>query len=133
MREKGLVLTGPDPRELIDPVSPTALRAEVRETIDRCLSTGLPIPMIAWQAFWVGLYCRMLHTLATGEVTSKKQAMSWALKVLDPQWHGLITRAKMLKKGDEAHSSLPADPIEAEATCKFAAYSIAFADQSGLV
>jgi hypothetical protein len=102
--------------------------------MDRCLSTGLPMPMIAWQAFWVGLYCRMLHTLATGgEVTSKKQAMNWALKNLDPQWHGLIARAKMLKKGDEADSSLPADPIEAESTCKFAAHGIAFADQSGLV
>jgi hypothetical protein len=91
------------------------------------------MPMIAWQAFWVGLYCRMLHTLATGEVTSKKQAMSWALKILDPQWHGLIARAKMLKKGDEAHSCLPADPVEAQATYKFAVYSLAFADQSGLV
>lgn len=131
LREKGVVLTGPDPRKLIDPVSPTALRAEVRETMDRCFSTDLPMPMIAWQAFWVGLYCRMLHTLATGEVASKKQAMSWALNVVDPQWHGLIARAKNLKKGDEAHASLAADPIEVEATYKFAAYSIAFADQSG--
>jgi hypothetical protein len=89
--------------------------------------------MIGWQAFWVGLYCRMLHTLAMGEVTSKMQAMNWALKNLDPQWHGLIARAKMLKKGDEAHSSVPAAPIEAETTRKFAAHSIAFADQSGLV
>jgi len=133
LREKSLVLTGPDPRDLIDPVSPAALRAEVRETMDRCLSTGLPMPMIAWQAFWVSLYCRMLHTLATGEVTSKKQAMNWALKNLDPQWHGLIARAKMLKKGDDAHSSLPADPMEAETTHKFAAHIVAFADQSGLV
>jgi hypothetical protein len=51
LREKSVVLTGSDPRDLIDPVSPAALRAEVRETMDRCLSTGLPIPMIAWQAF----------------------------------------------------------------------------------
>jgi hypothetical protein len=36
----------------------------------------------------------------------------------------------MLKKGDEACSCLPVDPIEAEATYKFAAYSIACADQS---
>jgi len=133
LREKGVVLTGPSLRELIDPVSAAALRAEVRETMDRCLSTGLPMPMIAWQAFWVGLYCRMLHTLVTGEVTSKKQAMSWAQRVLDPQWHGLIARAMILKKGDEEHASLTADPIEAEATNKFAAYSIAFADQSGFV
>jgi hypothetical protein len=132
LREKGIVLFGPDPHEPINPVSPAALRAEVRETMDRCLATSLPMPLIAWQAFWVGLYCRMLHTLATGTVTSKKQAMSWALKIAEPRWHGLIARAKMLKKGHEANSSLPVDPIEAEAIHKFVAYSIALADQLGL-
>src|SRR5262249_2026297 len=46
LREKGIVLTGPDPQELIEPVPPAALRAEVRETMDRCLSMGLSMPMV---------------------------------------------------------------------------------------
>jgi hypothetical protein len=68
-----VTLAGPSPRALIDPVSPAALRAEVRWTMDLCLSLDLrPMELVAWQAFWVGLFCRMLHTLATGAVWSKK-------------------------------------------------------------
>jgi hypothetical protein len=78
LREKGVVLAGPDPKSLIDPVPAAALKAEVRETMDRCLAVDLqPMELVAWQAFWVGLFCRMLHTLVTGEVTSKKQSRPW--------------------------------------------------------
>jgi hypothetical protein len=97
--------------------------------MDKALATGLPMPMVAWQAFYVGLYCRILHTIATGEVTSKKKAMTWAQETLDPKWRGLIARAAALKKGDEATAALPADPADAAATHEFARYCIAFADR----
>lgn len=78
LREKGVVLAGPDPATLVDPVSPAALKAEVRKTMDLCVSVGLePMHLVAWQAFWVGLFCRILHTMETGTVTSKKAAMTW--------------------------------------------------------
>ena len=130
LREKGVVLAGPDPRELVDPVPAMALRAEVRMTMDRCLATGLPMPVIAWQAFWVGLFCRILHTLHTGEVASKKVAMSWARKALSPTWRGLIARAQALRKGDDAQASQSADPGEVEATRDFAAYCVTYAGRS---
>lgn len=123
LREKGVTLAGPEPRTLIDPVPPESLKAEVRETLERCLGLGLPMPMVAWQAFWVGLFCRILHTLATGEVTSKKAAMTWAEEALDPAWRGLIARARALKKGDDATAGLPADPAEIAATLAFAEYA----------
>lgn len=128
LRERGVVLRGPDPRELIDPVTPEMLRVEVRGTMDKSLATGLPMPMVAWQAFWVGLYCRILHTIATGEVTSKKKAMAWAQEALDARWRGLIARAAALKKGDEATAALPADAGEVAATKEFVRYCIAYAD-----
>ena len=130
LREKGVVLAGPDPRELIEPVPAAALRAEVRMTLNRSLATGLPMPVTAWQAFWVGLFCRILHTLHTGEVASKKVAMSWAQEALSPRWRGLIARAQALRKGDEAQASRPADPGEVEATRDFASYCVAYADRS---
>src|SRR6201999_2971249 len=34
LREKGITLAGPDPKSLIDPVAPEALKAEVRATLD---------------------------------------------------------------------------------------------------
>jgi hypothetical protein len=35
-------------------------------------------------------HCRILHTLATGEVTSKRLAGEWAFDELDPEWASLI-------------------------------------------
>ncbi|MEO8114540.1 MAG: aminoglycoside adenylyltransferase domain-containing protein [Phenylobacterium sp.] len=130
LREKGVVLAGPDPRELVDSVPPAALRAEVRETMVRCLALGLPMPMIAWQAFWVGLYCRMLHTLATGAVASKRAGTAWALGALDPAWRGLIGRAQAARDSDHHLIMAPADPPEMAATRDFARYALAFADRA---
>lgn len=128
LREKGVTLAGPDPKTLVDPVPPAALKAEVRRTMDLCVALGLePMHLVAWQAFWVGLFCRILHTLETGEVTSKKQAMTWAEGALDPAWRGLISRAKALKKGD-ASSAEPSDPEEVAATREFARYAVGVAD-----
>ena len=130
LREKGVVLAGPDPATLVDPVSPAALKAEVRKTMDLCVSVGLePMHLVAWQAFWVGLFCRILHTMETGTVTSKKAAMTWAEAALDPRWSGLIARARALRKGHES-AGAPADPGEVEATRAFVAYAIAYADRA---
>jgi hypothetical protein len=131
LREKGVVLAGPPPRELIDPVTPAALRAEVRQTMDFVLSLDLqPMQLVVWQAFWVGLFCRMLHTLATGAVWSKKAGMAWAQAHLDPQWHGLIARAAAVRKGDAAQSGQPADPADVAATHAFALHAVDYADKA---
>jgi len=122
LREGGVVLSGPDPKDLIDPVSADDLRTEVRETMDTFIATGLAMPMIAWQAFWVGLSCRILHTIETGRVTSKKEAMNWAQDTLDPAWRGLIARARALRKGDDEQATKPVAPAEAEATQRFVHY-----------
>lgn len=131
LREKGVTLAGPRPGALIDPVSPEALRAEVRRTMDLCLSLGLqPMHLVAWQAFWVGLFCRILHTLATGAVWSKKASMTWAQGALDPAWRELIARAAAVRKGDAAQSGQPADEADVAATHEFARYAVAFADKA---
>lgn len=131
LREKGVTLAGPPPRDLIDPVPPAALRAEIRQTMDLCLSLDLePMGLVAWQAFWVGLFCRMLHTLATGAVWSKKASFAWAAGALDPQWRGLIERAAAVRKGDAAQSGRPADPAEAAATRAFALYARDYAEKA---
>jgi predicted nucleotidyltransferase len=76
-REKATVLAGPDPRDLIDEVSADALREEVCR-LSRVAAQRFADPsnlQPRWvQAFLVVLYCRMLHTPATGTVTSKKAA-----------------------------------------------------------
>ncbi len=131
LREKGVVLAGPSPRSLIGAISPVALRAEVRETMDLVLSLDLqPMELVAWQAFWVGLFCRMLHTLSTGAVWSKKASMTWAQSHLDPKWQGLISRAAAVRKGDAAQSGQPADAGDVAQTRAFAHYALDYADSA---
>jgi hypothetical protein len=127
LREKGMVLAGPDPRELIDAVTGDDLRAEVRHTMALCAELDLePMHLAAWQTFWVGLYCRMLHTLACGEVASKPASMTWAQQTLDPRWRDLIARAKALRKGmPEAWNAT--EPEQAAATRAFVTDCLAWA------
>jgi hypothetical protein len=130
LREKGVTLAGPPPKELIDPVTPAALRAEVRKTLDLVLALDLkPMELVAWQAFWVGLFCRILHTLASGQVSSKKAGFGWAQQTLDPKWRELIGDAATLRKGDAAQAGQPADPAKVAATRDFALYARDQADQ----
>jgi len=131
LREKGVVLAGPPPRDLIDAVPPAALRAEIRHTMDLAVRLDLqPMHLVAWQAFWVGLFCRMLHTLATGAVWSKPASLAWAQGALDPQWRGLIARAAAVRKGDAAQSGQPADPAEVAAIRAFVSYAMAHAERT---
>lgn len=93
-REKGLVLAGPDPRELIDEVLAAALRREMRHSMADWPVTWFPdaaaIKALWMQALIVVSYCRMLHTLQTGTVTSKRAAAAWAMSTLDARWRPLI-------------------------------------------
>jgi hypothetical protein len=129
LREKGVVLAGPDPPELVDPVSADALRAEVRRTMDLCMSIGLePMDRMFWQSFWVGLFCRMLYTLATGAVASKKASAAWAAHTLDPRWRDLINRSQSGREQDVRDN--PPEPADVAATREFAQWSLTYADRA---
>jgi hypothetical protein len=130
-REKGVVLTGPSPRELIDPVSAEALRGEVRAGLTTFATPWLADPAKMnkyWlQAFFMVLYCRMLHTLATGEVASKKAGTIWARTHLDSRWHALIERAWNQRFAPLASWSQPANPLEVAETLAFMRYAMELA------
>ncbi len=78
---------------------------------------------VAWgQRYTVTTFCRILHTLDTGQVTSKRAALLWAQGVLDPQWAGLIQQVlddRPLGWADGA----PARPGSAAQTLAFAEYT----------
>jgi hypothetical protein len=92
LREHGVVLAGPEPRELIDPISPDELREDVRWALDEWAAWFRSADSISRRGLAVAVlsHCRILHTLATGEVTSKRLAGEWAFDELDPEWASLI-------------------------------------------
>lgn len=97
LRERGIVLAGPYPVALLEPVAPAALRAEAVATASRWQeaieTTDDPLASALAQQQHVLALCRVLYTLEYAEVTPKERAARWALQALDPQWRPLILRA----------------------------------------
>ena len=125
LRECGVTLAGPPPASLVDEVSAEVLRARMRRYADEFLSdlfTWISFD-IAWaQRYAVSTFCRILHTLDTGQVTSKKAAMLWAGDALDPRWAGLIQQVLDDRPlGFDADA--PPRPGSVELTLAFAAYA----------
>ena len=92
LREHGVVLAGPDPRELVDPITADELRAEMRWALGLWQAWFRSTNSINRRALAVAVlsHARILHTLAIGEISSKRTAGEWALYALDPEWAPLI-------------------------------------------
>jgi hypothetical protein len=94
LHEHGVVLAGPEPKSLLEPVSAEQLCAEVLNVLPEWVEWAKAPEMNGWrQPYIVVSFCRMLHTLETGRVASKREAGEWALKALDSRWTSLIQRA----------------------------------------
>ena len=104
VREMGVVVEGPDPKTLIDPVSPDDIRGAVLGVLQEWWFPMLDDP--SWlrehgnkyQAFAVITMCRALHTLAHGTVMSKPRAAQWARETLGHSWIELIDKAVNVSK-----------------------------------
>jgi hypothetical protein len=132
LREHGVVLAGPDPKSLVDPVSPNELRVEARAALrDWVAWAREPHPRFGpgamsrrQQGLLVLSFCRILHTLECGRVTSKPEAGRWALTALDPEWSPLIRRALDDRPGQWRQVREQADPEAVARTLAFADYAI---------
>jgi len=135
LRERGIALAGPDPSELIDPVAPNQLRAEVRKSMrrwgDELLHGKVPVDALWRQGHTVLVYCRMLESLATGTVVSKPASVAWARVSLPPVWMPLIERAWSQRVryprgrgAPAAHRALLPEPEEVARTLEFVRFAI---------
>jgi predicted nucleotidyltransferase len=99
VREHGLVVAGPSPRTLIDPIAPAQLREAARADLLGFWAGQLDGPAPAWlrprhhQAFAVLSLCRALYCLDHGVEVSKPAAAAWASRRFDPPWPEQIARA----------------------------------------
>lgn len=105
LRERGVVLAGPEPRTLIDPVTPAQLRAAITRLLgDFWSARGSSEEFLrprAYQVFAVQTMCRALHTLGHGEISSKPAAVRWALDALPARFRPAIARALAFPDGDQ--------------------------------
>jgi len=98
LRQQGVVLAGPPPASLIDPVTPDEIRAAVAGTLRGFWGpVALADPNFLrrpdYQAFAVLTMCRARYALAHGEVLSKPAAAEWAAAALPERWRALIAQA----------------------------------------
>jgi hypothetical protein len=128
VRERGITLAGPDPRELIDPVLADDLRQEVLATMRDWAQEIFADPNKVnnrWaQPFIVLSYCRMLYTLETGKIESKPVAAQWAKTALDSRWVDLVQRAWEERPNPSLKVRQQADPGDLESTLDFVRYAL---------
>jgi len=135
LREHGIILSGPDPKALVDPVPPDELRREIRRTIEDLGTAILCGP--AWvktrwgQPYGVLSFCRMLQTLETGRVESKRAGALWALRSLERQWSGLIAGAWNERPDPWVKVHQAAHEQDVESTIAFARYAIDLSRRHG--
>jgi hypothetical protein len=133
LRENGMALAGPDPTTLVDPVSAEELRDEVRAVMRQrlaALSAEGPAALDnAWvQPHVVVTYCRMLHTLACGRVTSKRAAGEWARDQIDEQFRDLVQQALDQRADPWRWVHRPPDLRAVARTWEFMQYAVAQLD-----
>jgi hypothetical protein len=120
LREYGVALAGPPAAELIDPVDPADLRTEAELKLAEYAAWAPEGPMVQWkQPYLVLTLCRILRTIACGDVTSKRVAAGWAVETLDPRWEQLIRRAVTDRRDRWARALEPVDPALAAETIAF--------------
>jgi hypothetical protein len=97
LREHGVVLAGPPPRALIEPVRPSDLREAVLGILHEWWMPMLVDAPLLQNSFYrcyaILTMSRMLYTLHHGAIVSKPVAAGWAQETLDRRWTLLIRDA----------------------------------------
>jgi hypothetical protein len=113
LRECGVTIVGPDPKDLVEEVGADVLRAKMRAEAEDFLPNlraWTDVDRNAWsQRYTVTTLCRILQTYEFGRITSKKAALLWGREHLGSQWADLIQRAIDDREAQWDASANPAD------------------------
>jgi len=112
-RESGIALYGPDPREVFDAISDEELREAARLRLADWArwAAAVPAEERAWlnerahQAYMVETTSRALYTLSYGRLSTKPEAVSWALQALPKRWRTLAERSRVWRSDHRPDSS----------------------------
>jgi hypothetical protein len=123
LREKGVVLCGPEPSKLIEPIPADVLRKAILSSVINSGQLILADPdqfnNRFYQTFIVLQYCRKLHDLHTGMVGSKRSGAEWAKRNMDRSWSDLIDAAWHGRPNPEVSVRQPADKADFQRTLEF--------------
>lgn len=96
LRRCGVVLAGPPPQALLDPISSATLRQALLDLLwwwDLQLQDTSRLQHSDYRVYAILTMCRMRYTMQHAAIISKPAAARWAHDHLDRRWHDLIQRA----------------------------------------
>jgi predicted nucleotidyltransferase len=129
LHERGVVITGPDLKTLIDPVSPDDMRQAIIDVlplwVNPILEEPAQIKSRGYQSFVVLSLCRMLYTLQYGTIVSKRVAAQWGQDTLGKQWKSLIEDAWLGRQ----NPGLEARPADINETMDLIRYTLEYSKQ----
>lgn len=117
VREYGVVIEGPDPKTLIDFVSPDDIRGAVMGVLRDWWFPMLEDPSWlkdnhrGYHSFAILSICRALHALEHGTIVSKPVAARWAKQNLDERWSSVIDLALLAQKPHPSEFDLLHDAL----------------------
>lgn len=112
IREQGIILAGPDPKTLIDPVHPAEIRRAVKGALNEWWFPMLEDPTwlkehgSVYHAYAILTMCRALYTLEHGTIVSKPVAARWVQGKLGEDWSRVIDQAIAAQKPGPEHFDL---------------------------
>ena len=128
LRERGITLVGQKPETILRDIPLNELVDETKKAMLKNMEIfqgEISRPLSFYnsrfgQSFFVLTYCRMLHTLHTGTVQSKKAGVIWAKQFVAPKWIEIIDQAWNeregvrfgIKIGQRAESSLLGETLD---------------------
>jgi hypothetical protein len=138
LRERGITLAGRKPAEILQPIPSNEMAGEIKTTMFHVLELfqdEINNPPGFWnsrfgQSFAVLTCCRMLHSLQTGTVQSKKAGMMWAKQFVEPEWRNIIDQAWKEREGVRFLLKIGqrAEPAVLQETLEFIHYAVARMD-----
>lgn len=104
LRESGVVLAGPSPKRLIDPIGSDELRMALLGLLwwwELQITDTSRVQRSDYQVYSILTMCRILYTLQYGTIVSKPAAARWVQKAIDKQWTNLIENALIWQPGTQ--------------------------------
>ena len=128
LRERGVVIFGPTPSTLVDPVLTEDLRTEIQRTLvgwgDMVVRDPEPYRNRFYQSFLVLNYCRGILDLAEGSIHSKLAGVKWARQNLPDAWTPLVNFCWDERQDPDISTNQPADPDIFSQSIEFVTYAV---------
>jgi predicted nucleotidyltransferase len=134
LRERGITLLGLKPETLLGPIPLDEMFKEIKaamRVVIKYFGEDVNAPRTFWnsrfgQPFAVLTYCRMLHSLHTGTVQSKKAGAAWAREFVDAKWVKVIDDAWIEREGVRFMEKIfqRADQTTLDETLEFMKYAL---------